>query len=738
MIKSRPRAGKYFFGAFAVMFFLIGKPPEFGQEHQFFQGFLIQNPVVKIGLGVNLEEIMIRASSGMKVYEVGSGYRLLADDVDEIQVKGHKEELSEKYILQVGQTAAKEEAEKLAALIKPGSGIRAYVVAETEGREDALYQVRVGDFLTRNEALKFIKALTQQGIPDAWILREEVTEQKSHPLWALVGDQLETLSQETVVYFVPEDPRSRLSYKGTQYRGIFVLRASSKGLVLVNIVNLEDYLKGVVPEELSPDRFHGYEALKAQAVAARTYAIRNLGSYRDLGFDLCDTPRCQVYGGLSAERGESNRAVEETKGEVALYKGKLINALYTSTCGGMTEDVQNVFEGLAQPYLKSTECVYEKQPEWVLEGRPMLSIWMNSRPIERDAAALIGLGIIPRETRPAYYGEAVRFEEAASWIGRALALVGKSSPGFNPPETELNFPNLAGLIIAAFQWEDRVKILMLPSEVDFVLRDFPPIRSDARGNVAYLIHSGVFPSSPEMADEKRLVTRGELVYVLNKAIRSYFDPAKKGVFRGLTPKKEIEVETGGESRIVPLSPDVFLFRSQDGEVYPASRLYLLGGEDVRWIENGGEIGCLEVSYTVSTATLDRGSPFHRWLVRQTAEDLEKRVNEYYPIGRLQDIVIRERGKSRRVIELGIIGTESQVVVTGLKVRSVLGLRDTLFTLDKEYDSDGRTSHYVFAGKGWGHGVGLCQVGASRMAQAGADYKEILRKYYQGIKISRYY
>jgi stage II sporulation protein D len=136
--------------------------------------------------------------------------------------------------------------------------------------------------------------------------------------------------------------------------------------------------------------------------------------------------------------------------------------------------------------------------------------------------------------------------------------------------------------------------------------------------------------------------------------------------------------------------------------------------------------------------LDRGSPFHRWLVRQSAEELEKRVNEYYPIGGLQDIIVRQRGQSHRVIELQIVGTESQVVVKGLKIRWVLGLRDTLFTLDKEYDAEGRTSHYVFAGKGWGHGVGLCQVGASRMAQAGADYKEILKKYYRDIKISRYY
>ncbi|MBP1766890.1 MAG: SpoIID/LytB domain protein [Candidatus Aminicenantes bacterium] len=739
MLKSRPRTGKYFFGAFAVLFFIAGKPPEFGQESQFFQGFLIQNPVIKVGLGVNLEEITIRATSGMKVYEVGHGYRLLADGVDEIQVRGHKEELTEKFIVQVGQTPKREEAEELAGRITPASGLRVYIVTGSEGREEGLYQVRIGDFLTRNEALKFIKTLNEKRLGEGWILREEVTEEESHPLWALVGDELETLSTETVVYFVPTDSRSHLSYKGTQYRGIFVLRASPKGLVLVNVLNLEDYLKGVVPEELSPDRFGGYEALKAQAVAARTYAIKNLGQNRVLGFDLCDSPKCQVYGGLSAERGESTRAVDETRGEVGLYKGKLINALYTSTCGGMTEDVQNVFEGQAQPYLKSTECSYEKQPEWVLESRPIHSIWMNGRSIERDAALLAGLGIIPRETTPAYYGEAIPVEEAAGWLGKALALVGKNRETAAPPAAGLNFPDLAGRLVAAFQWEDRVKILMLPSEVDFILRDFPPVRADARENIAFLIHSGVFPSKPGLADEKRMVTRGELVYVLSKAIRSYLDPGRKGILRGLTGKGGIILEDDrGEERIVPVSPDVFLFRSQDGEVFPASRLYFLGGEDIRWVANAGEVGYLEVAYATSTATLDRGSPFHRWLSRQTREELEKRVNEYYPIGRLQDFVIRERGKSRRVIEMEIVGTESQVVVRGLRVRTVLGLRDTLFTLDKEYDSEGRPSHYVFAGRGWGHGVGLCQVGASRMAQAGADYKEILRKYYQGIKISRYY
>jgi stage II sporulation protein D len=738
MIKLHPRRSKYFIGAFLALFFLAGKPQEFGEENQFFKGFLINNPVIKIGLGVNLETLTIRASSGMKVYEVGADYRLLARDVDEIDVRGHKEKLTEKFVLQVAQMPKRVEAERLAARLRPDISRSVSVVSEHEVGADTLYQVRVGDFLTRSEALGFIKELNRLGIKEAWILREEITEQKSHPLWVQVGDELKTLNNETVIYFIPTDQQSYLSYNGTQYRGIFVLRASPKGLVLVNILNLDNYLKGVVPEEMSPDQFNAFESLKAQAVAARTYAIKNIGQNRNLGFDLCDTSKCQVYGGLSAEHVESSRAVEETKGEVAVYKGKLINALYTSTCGGMTEDVENVFEGRSQPYLQSTECTYDKQKEWTLEARPLVSLWMNGREIEREAAMLAGLGVIPRETNPSYYREPVRFEEASLWTGRALALVGRTGETSFPEETILNFPNLSRLIVTSFNWQDRVDNLMLPSEVEFVLRDFPPVGAEAKGSLAYLIHSGIFPSSPELVDETRTVTRGEMVYILSKSIRSYFDPREKGRFRSLTKRREMEVEGEGENRIIPISPDVFLFRTQDGETFPAARLYLLGGEDVRWIEAGGEIRFLEVSYPAVSATLDRGSPYHRWQVRQSRQDLEKRINEYYPIGELQDIVVQARGKSRRVTELQIIGTESQVIVKGLKIRWVLGLRDILFTLDREFDEGGRVTHYLFYGRGWGHGVGLCQVGAFRMAQSGAGYKDILKKYYRDVKIARQY
>lgn len=88
--------------------------------------------------------------------------------------------------------------------------------------------------------------------------------------------------------------------------------------------------------------------------------------------------------------------------------------------------------------------------------------------------------------------------------------------------------------------------------------------------------------------------------------------------------------------------------------------------------------------------------------------------------------------------MSVIGQEGQVRVAGLKIRQMLGLRDNLFVIDRLKNEDGRVSQFIFSGKGWGHGVGLCQVGAFRMAQKGAGYEGILKKYYRGIKIEKMY
>jgi stage II sporulation protein D len=106
------------------------------------------------------------------------------------------------------------------------------------------------------------------------------------------------------------------------------------------------------------------------------------------------------------------------------------------------------------------------------------------------------------------------------------------------------------------------------------------------------------------------------------------------------------------------------------------------------------------------------------------------------LGKLLDLTVQKRGVSKRAVELAIVGQEGRALVTGLKIRQVLNLRDNLFVIDRETDAEGRVTHFLFSGKGWGHGVGLCQVGAFGMAQKGATYETILKKYYRGIKVEK--
>src|SRR6267142_6400127 len=146
------------------------------------------------------------------------------------------------------------------------------------------------------------------------------------------------------------------------YRGVIEVFGNSRNtLTLVNELPMEEYLLGVVPNELSPTTYGLLEALKAQAVAARTYVARNMGQYKSEGYDICATDACQVYFGAGTEDALASQAVTETRGVIATYDGKPINALYSSTCGGRTESAENIFDEKS-PYLVSVMCEY-KHPE---------------------------------------------------------------------------------------------------------------------------------------------------------------------------------------------------------------------------------------------------------------------------------------------------------------------------------------------------------------------------------------
>ena len=148
-----------------------------------------------------------------------------------------------------------------------------------------------------------------------------------------------------------------IKINGKPYRGFLITKLNSNGaFTIINQVDLEQYLYGVVPRELSTT--HPIEALKAQTVCARTYASRNIGSYSKYGFDMTNGQSSQAYGGVSVEAADCTQAVEETRGQVILYTGKPAETFYFSTSSGVTLNCKDVwFADL--PYLTSVEDTYQ-------------------------------------------------------------------------------------------------------------------------------------------------------------------------------------------------------------------------------------------------------------------------------------------------------------------------------------------------------------------------------------------
>lgn len=154
-------------------------------------------------------------------------------------------------------------------------------------------------------------------------------------------------------------PNSRLTwFKNNQYYGDFMYcRESSGKLTVINYVLLEDYVKGVLPYEMSAD--WNIEALKAQAVCTRSFALGNVDKHKSLKFDLCNTTHCQVYKGVGRATTNSDTAVDQTSGQYLMSEGALAIGYFFSSDGGATESNENVWGGEPIAYLRGVMDPYE-------------------------------------------------------------------------------------------------------------------------------------------------------------------------------------------------------------------------------------------------------------------------------------------------------------------------------------------------------------------------------------------
>lgn len=158
------------------------------------------------------------------------------------------------------------------------------------------------------------------------------------------------------VIFRSEDYDGFFTFQAKRYKGdISISLIEKKDLQIINRVDLENYLESVVPVEMPSQKNGYYEALKAQAICARTYAVKKMEERKDNPFDVYDDHRDQVYGGLKAQTTLASNAVKETRGDVMMYDNKLADVFYHSTSGGMLESAENVWPNYNQPYLKSKQ-----------------------------------------------------------------------------------------------------------------------------------------------------------------------------------------------------------------------------------------------------------------------------------------------------------------------------------------------------------------------------------------------
>ena len=151
------------------------------------------------------------------------------------------------------------------------------------------------------------------------------------------------------------------------YNGEFIVTANGNKLNAINVIDIEDYLRGVVPYEIGKLDESKFEALKAQAVAARTYAYKHFGSRVAQGFDVYADTRDQVYKGLHSATELTDKAIRETEGVVMTYNGEFITAYYHSTCGGETEGVAT-WGRPDHPYLKNKPDLRPDGTPWCRES----------------------------------------------------------------------------------------------------------------------------------------------------------------------------------------------------------------------------------------------------------------------------------------------------------------------------------------------------------------------------------
>lgn len=600
------------------------------------------------------------------------------------------------YRLQVAALKDELQARGIAQYLREATGQPADTVFDA-GSD--LYKVRYGRFATRQDAEPHRERLAGLGLNQAWIASEGGV--LENPGFTLArGGRTHAVDGRWLVVTAPAD--TGIAVHGGRYRGRVLLYLNGRGrLNLINEVELEDYLRGVVPREMGPELYDQLEALKAQSVAARTYAVRNLGEFSSEGYDICSTPRCQVYGGMTAEHPLSDRAIAETAGEVVLFDGQPAETFYGATCGGHTEDVEVVFPLKRGAYLKGVPCM-ETGPQR-LGGDAAGGAEFPRALTER---------LLPPSPGRAERSLAARLEQLALLAGLPVPQDRLAS---------LERREVARYVASVFDLalDPRILSAGFPR-----LADPPPDWRPRDVRFASFVAEGLLAEPrdrPLDGDEtETLLFRLALYLGVLRQEEAHFLQLDDG---GLT------VRTAEGPRTWRLPDHLATFRRRDAELVTAP-LELTAGDRLELYWHRHLLAALVQPVDAGPVVLGRHAPRQRWTRHVSDGELRRAVQARYPGFPFAGFEVLARGVSGRVGKLKLLGSDGRsVVVEGLAVRWTLDTPDTLF--EARRDGDGG---WLFEGRGWGHGVGMCQAGAFGMARRNLGYREILQHYYSGVEL----
>ena len=645
--------------------------------------------------------------------------------------------------IQVGAFATEQAAEQERAALEKSFGAPG-VVRFVPDRGS--WRVRLGAAPDRAALAPLLAKLRDAGRKGIWIAEEPAAAAAGVSI-RLIDAAWDSRATGATRLLATPAPGSLLKLQGKAYRGAIEIRVDGSGrLRAIDWVELESYLRGVVPAELGPEIWPQLAALKAQAVAARTYALANVGQFEEDGYDVCATPRCQAYGGTAAEHPLSDRAVSETRGEIAAWEGRAIDALYTATCGGHTEDAKEIFPEQAAPYLVGVPCRAEDEAlartRGVVRGaapRPVTTELGDD--VTREAALLSVAGVfgpVPAERLAKELARAPSAATLRDWT-RGLARAARRPEPTGTPIEPATLGRAALALARDLGWDERARVLLSDADLDAVLRDpaAAKLPAEERRALTYLVGQGAFrPTREGRWPLDHAPTGATLAAALARIGEAYdaLDLDEGTVARVGAQTLELVGGRGGTASL-PLAASPFLFTAAGTRTYAVSTLQLWPGDKVRYrLDAQGRIALLELRPPAKGIADDRTAAVYAWEVRKTARELEEAIDKRLSIGTLTDLRVARRGVSGRIVELEVVGTTGSATVKGFDVRNLLDLRESLTVIELQRDPSGRITGAVFSGKGWGHGVGLCQVGAYGMAVRGADYKEILAHYYPGTSV----